>query len=213
MGNVTLFWDELSFQANENKLSFTSTIEKNSVNHHFDKDVIEKIVSNLLSNALKYGDVNSTILFESHIIDTHLQLVVSNSNSELTSNDLPKLFERFYQTNTSNDGAGIGLALVKELVQLYEGTIDTGLNNQQLTVTVRLPLHSNLKHAIVTSTQSDVEHQPIDIEAHSNDLPILLVVDDHPEIRNVIGSIFESDFKVLQSKIQNNFVNSLRFAV
>jgi CheY-like chemotaxis protein len=40
----------------------------------------------------------------------------------------------------------------------------------------------------------------MEIEEHTNDLPILLVVDDHPEIRNVIASIFESDFKVLQSK-------------
>src|SRR5690606_25183277 len=110
------------------------------------------------------------------------------------------LFERFYQTNTSHDGAGIGLALVKELVQLYEGTIDTRLNNKQLTIIVKLPLHSNLKHAIVRSTQSDIKLQPMEIEEHSNDLPIVLVVDDHPEIRNVITSIFESDFKVFQSK-------------
>src|SRR5690606_37785293 len=100
-------------------------IEETTSNILFDKDVIEKIVSNLLSNALKYGDVEAAIQFKSEIVENHLHLTISNSNSDLTSNDLPKLFERFYQTNTSNDGAGIGLALVKELVQLYKGTIDT----------------------------------------------------------------------------------------
>lgn len=175
-------------------------IEETDSDILFDKDVIEKIASNLLSNALKYGDDDAVIRFGSQIIDNHLQLVVSNANNKLTSNDLPKLFERFYQTNSSNDGAGIGLALVKELVKLYEGTIDTRLNNQQLTITVRLPLHSNLKHAIVRSTYNDHELQPMGIEEHTNGFPFLLVVDDHPEIRNVIASIFESDFNLLQAK-------------
>src|SRR5690606_13306502 len=103
-------------------------------------------------------------------------------------------------TNTSNDGAGIGLALVKELVQLYEGTIDVQLNNQQLAFAVKLPPHSNLKHAIVTSSRVESESQTSETDETANDLPIVLVVDDHPEIRNVIASIFETDFKVLQSK-------------
>lgn len=192
--------EPFAYQSKTLQKPFQIDIEETSSNIFYDKDVIEKIVSNLLSNAIKYGDANAIVRFESQIADAHLQLTVSNTNNELTSNDVPKLFERFYQTNTSNDGAGIGLALVKELVQLYEGTIDTHLNNQQLTITVRLPLHSNLKHAIVTPIHKEQEYQLTEFEAHTSDLPILLVVDDHPEIRTVVASIFEPNFKVLQAK-------------
>jgi signal transduction histidine kinase/DNA-binding response OmpR family regulator len=175
-------------------------IEETASNILFDKDVIEKIVSNLLSNALKYGEDGITVHFTSNLIDANLQMTVSNTTNLLTSKDLPKLFERFYQSKTSNDGAGIGLALVKELVQLYEGTIDVQLNNQQLTFTVKLPLHSNLKHAIVTSSHGKSESQTSETDETANDLPIVLVVDDHPEIRQVIAAIFENDYQVLQAK-------------
>lgn len=203
-GNLSSFLKSIvepfAYQSKTLQKPLQVDIEETASNILFDKDVIEKIVSNLLSNALKYGDTNEVIHFESQIIDGHLRLVVRNTNSDLKHHDLPKLFERFYQTNTSNDGAGIGLALVKELVQLYEGTIDVQLNNQQLAFAVKLPLHSNLKHAIVISSRVESESQTSETDETANDLPIVLVVDDHPEIRNVIASIFETDFKVLQSK-------------
>lgn len=203
-GNLSSFLKSIvepfAYKSETSQKPLQIDIQETASNILFDKDVIEKIVSNLLSNAIKYGDTNEVIYFESQIIDGHLRLVVRNTNSDLKENDIPKLFERFYQTNTSNDGAGIGLALVKELVQLYEGTIDVQLNNQQLAFAVKLPLHSNLKHAIVTSSRVESESQTSETDETANDLPIVLVVDDHPEIRNVIASIFETDFKVLQSK-------------
>ncbi len=188
------------YQSKELQKPLIIDIEQTSTNLLYDKDVIEKIVSNLLSNALKYGDTNESIRFASKIVDGNLQLSVSNNNSHLTSQDLPKLFERFYQTNTSNDGTGIGLALVKELVQLYEGKIATNLDNRELRFKVTLPLHPNLKNALIRPTLGEVENENAEAIENNNDLPILLVVDDHPDIRTVITSIFESEFRVINAK-------------
>ncbi|MEA1787332.1 response regulator [Arenibacter sp. GZD96] len=200
-GNLSSFLESLvspfEYQSKEVQKPLVVHIEKTTSPLFYDKDVIEKIVSNLLSNALKYGDTNESIHFESKILEAHLQLIISNKSSDLTPNDVSKLFERFYQSNTNNDGAGIGLALVKELVQLYEGKIDTNLNSNQLTFTVTLPLRSNLKHAVVTTTPREFDHLPIETGENTQDLPILLVVDDHPEIRTIIASIFEVEFKVI----------------
>ena len=140
-GNIGLFLNSIvesfSFQAKENKLSFTSAIEKNTENHHFDKDVIEKIVTNLLSNAIKYTNENEGVNFQSKIENNQLKLVVSNSGSEIKEEELPKLFERFYQKKENHQGVGIGLALVKELVELYKGKIETNVENGLLSFTIQ----------------------------------------------------------------------------
>jgi signal transduction histidine kinase/DNA-binding response OmpR family regulator len=201
-GNIGLFLNSIvesfSFQAKENKLSFTSTIEKNSENHHFDKDVIEKIVTNLLSNAIKYTPENEKIDFSSTIADNQLRLVVSNSCSTLKKEEVSKLFERFYQKNETQQGVGIGLALVKELVDLYKGTIATTLENGQLSFMVNVPLteaHENAVSMPTKETTPKSENVIIDSE-----LPVLLIVDDNAEIRSILKDIFKENYQILEAE-------------
>ncbi len=202
-GNIASFLnslvDSFSFQATENKLSLTSTIEKNTINHHFDKDVIEKIVTNLLSNAIKYTSENEKISFDSKIENNQLQLVVSNSGSEIKKEDLPKLFERFYQKKENHQGVGIGLALVKELVELYKGKIETNVENGILSFTVSLSLEKANKNAIVVTTE--VQKAIISDENNNEtELPILLIVDDNQDVRTVLKDIFASNYQILEAE-------------
>jgi DNA-binding response OmpR family regulator len=191
--------DSFTFQAKENKLSFTSTIEKNTVNHHFDKDVIEKIVTNLLSNAIKYTAENEKISFESKVENNQLQLVVSNSGSEIKKEDLPKLFERFYQKKENHQGVGIGLALVKELVELYKGKIETNVENGILSFAVSLPLEKANENAIVVTKEVS---KSIISEENNNEteLPILLIVDDNHDVRMVLKDIFKNNYQILEAE-------------
>jgi CheY-like chemotaxis protein/AraC-like DNA-binding protein len=201
-GNIGLFLhsivESFTFQAKENKLLFTSTIEKNKENHHFDKDVIEKIVTNLLSNAIKYTSENEKIDFSSTIVDNQLRLVVSNSGSTIKKEEVSKLFERFYQKNETQQGVGIGLALVKELVDLYKGTIATTLENGKLSFMVNVPLteaHENAVSMPIKETTPKSENIIIDTE-----LPVLLIVDDNAEIRSIIKDIFKENYQILEAE-------------
>lgn len=202
-GNITTFLnslvDSFTFQAKENKLSFTSTIEKNKENHHFDKDVIEKIVTNLLSNAIKYTNENEKVSFDSKIENNQLHLVVSNSGSEIKKEDLPKLFERFYQKKENHQGVGIGLALVKELVELYKGTIETNVENGILSFTVLLPLEKANENAIVVTKEAP---KTIVSEGSNKEieLPILLIVDDNQDVRMVLRDIFSNKYQILEAE-------------
>lgn len=202
-GNIATFLnslvDSFAFQAKENKLSFTSTIEKNAENHHFDKDVIEKIVTNLLSNAIKYTAKDEKVSFDSKIENNQLQLVVSNSGSEIKKEELQKLFERFYQKKENHQGVGIGLALVKELVELYKGKIDANVENGILSFTVSLPLEKANENAIVVTKEIP---KAIISDAHTNDteLPILLIVDDNQDVRIVLKDIFKEKYQILEAE-------------
>lgn len=94
---------------------------------YVDRDMWEKIVLNLLSNAFKFtlqGDIEVTLREQAQTV----QLVVRDTGSGIPSEHLPRLFERFHRIEgtpaRTMEGTGIGLALVKELVNLHQGTIE-----------------------------------------------------------------------------------------
>ena len=202
-GNVTSFLSAIvasfEFQAKERQLNFHTTIQKSVANHSFDKDVIEKIVTNLLTNAFKYTLQNETIKFTASIADSILKLTICNTGSDVKKENLPQFFERFYQRNDANPGVGIGLALVKELVECYQGTIETELVNRELSFIVTLPLAIANENAVVVSNKNEVTFTE-NVVADENELPILLVVDDNADIRQILRSIFQNHYTILEAQ-------------
>ena len=174
-------------------------IDKNSSNHYFDKDVIQKIITNLLSNAFKYTAQNESITINTTIENERLDIVVSNSGRTLKKEDLPKLFERFYQKEEENVGFGIGLALVKELVTLYKGIISVTLENQTIIFKLILPLDKNNPNAILFTNENNGNTTTSSEEINS-EFPILLIVDDNEDIRNLLNSLFKEDYTILQAE-------------
>jgi signal transduction histidine kinase/DNA-binding NarL/FixJ family response regulator len=94
---------------------------------HVDPDMWEKIILNLVSNAFKYsrhGHIRVALTEQ----DDQLILTVSDTGSGIPESELEKIFERFHRVQNvqsrSQEGTGIGLAMVKELVKLHQGTID-----------------------------------------------------------------------------------------
>ena len=196
---LTSIIESFEFEAKEKEINFSSTIQKSTKNQLFDKDIIEKIVSNLVSNAFKYTSKNESIRFTSSVTDFNLKLVISNTGSDVKKDELPKLFERFYQKNESQKGVGIGLALVKELVDLYKGTISTSLENGELSFIVNLPLAVTNENAVIITAKNETST----LENKStleNELPILLIVDDNSEIRAVLKDVFKNDYQILEAQ-------------
>ncbi len=198
--------ESFAYRAKENGLKFSSEIEVSEGRYSYDKDVIEKIVTNLLSNAVKYTPENNEVNFSSTIENETLKIKVSNSGTNLKNKDLPKLFERFHQTDNQNEGFGIGLALIKELVDLYKGKIETTVKDGVLSFSVTLPLSLSGSENILipTQTQTDADEISNMETSTEKELPLLLIVDDNPEIRTVIQQVFENDYTVLQAEDGNS---------
>ncbi|MEJ2102937.1 MAG: response regulator, partial [Ignavibacteriaceae bacterium] len=102
--------------------------EKEQIELYFDKEKMIKIMSNLLSNAFKFtqeGGYITVTISEKNIDSVYIK--VGNNGTGVAKEKLSKLFDRFYQVDDSNtrehEGTGIGLALVKELVELHQGTV------------------------------------------------------------------------------------------
>ena len=110
---------------------------------YVDREMWEKIVLNLLSNAFKFtfeGEIEVSL----RQIDNHAELVVRDTGVGISEQELPHVFERFHRVRGTRsrtyEGTGIGLALVQELVQLHGGTIEAAsVEDRGTTFTITLP--------------------------------------------------------------------------
>lgn len=206
-GNLYSFLNALmepyQFRAKEENIPFEVDIKPLGKDYFFDRDILTKIVVNLLTNAFKYRDKDTPVTFSAKVTSEQLQLKISNATNQLKKGDLQRIFGRFYQNNDKSMGFGIGLALIKDLVELYEGSISVRLNNGKATFLVELPLHKNLKQAVIIEEESvDYTFRTIqqDTSFESDETPVLLVVDDNMDIRVVLRNLFKKEFKVLEAQ-------------
>ena len=207
-GNLKVFLLEIisffEFKAKEKGINFESFIDcKESA--WFDKDSLEKIISNLLSNAVKYSSENGKIKVKAQQHEHHLIFNVVNDSRNLKQQDLSKIFDRFYQGDNNNDGAGIGLSLVKELVTRLHGEIAAQLiDKNKVQFTLTLPTESsyfapdilakNMKRkSQIFNSQTE---EDITMLIGNKKKPLLLLVEDDLDIRHYIKSIFKTDYRI-----------------
>jgi signal transduction histidine kinase/CheY-like chemotaxis protein/AraC-like DNA-binding protein len=168
----------------------------------YDLEVIEKVMSNLLSNALKYTNERGTITVSVKLEDSKISIKVSDTGRGIPQNELPYLFNRFYNVSNSkriseNEGTGIGLALSKELIQLHNGQINVySHENQGTAFFVTIPQF----HALIDKELYVKSIKPIGIKLdpfqNHNKEKTVLVVEDNPDMLHVISDIIGKAYNV-----------------
>lgn len=172
----------------------------------FDKDKVEKIVNNLVANALKYTPDGGEVAVSLQAKNGEIILKVKDNGLGISPENLSRIFERYYQVenhqNSNFAGTGVGLALVKELVLVMNGHIDVESKaNEGTEFTVVLPeqkaealVNETDNQAISTLSQSETSIT----DAESKGL--LLIVEDNDDLRFYIKSIFEENYQVIEAK-------------
>ena len=174
-----------------------------------DSDAVEKIVTNLLSNAVKFTPPDGEITLGLQRRHDRLLITVANTGPVVPLEKLALVFERFHSVDESNTtiqpGTGIGLSLVKELVELQRGTVRAVSNVEATTFTVELPLAAGAiedltEHGTVDPTDgSSVEDVESPNAGPESDIPTLLIVDDSEDMRTFLRMNFESRFRVIEA--------------
>ena len=221
---------------------FLHIVNEKSINYHISIDgsgkewidlyIIEIIVTNLLSNALKFTEENGNISFTGERDKDNYIVKVANSTKPFTPEELSKLFDRFYTNGPSHfGGSGIGLSLVKELCALYGAKISVNYNDKsEIEFIVEFPplshipqdetpdlalenLNADRFQAIREGAgKSDVEASDV-VEKDDiffSDKPLLLVVEDNDDLRNYIVESFKDICKTIEAKDGEEGINTAR---
>lgn len=185
-----------------------------------DREQMEKVVANLLSNALKFtpagGRITVSCTPTMSTDGNYAALTVTDTGPGIPAEALPHLFDRFYQVDDTvtriQEGSGIGLALVQEVVELHGGTVTvTSTLGEGSLFTVRLPLLEEvaaLAEEVAIGGQGAPGPYPRvapSLPTHSTsvdatDQTMVLVVEDNADMRAFIGSILEDEFRVLEAR-------------
>ena len=198
------------------KYSFVSNVENISV--YADRQYMELILNNLLSNAFKYTDTGS-ISVKVSADANNLILEVSDTGSGIPKNKQQRIFERFYQGNNEHIGSGIGLSLVQRLVELHHGRIELeSEEGKGSKFTIYIPqgadrykkeeLYSNASQNEEESAHStnikemyyiEEEKQEEEPEDKSAKKGTLLLVEDNKDVLDYISDGLKHQFSVIKA--------------
>ncbi len=150
----------------QNKMEYEINIAP-GITGWVDKDKIEKIIFNLLSNAFKYSGKNEQVIFstEENSATGQLEITVVNSGTQLPQGNLERMFEKFYATtpntaDSGNFGTGIGLAFTRQLVTLLNGSISASNENERIHFKVCLPLIEKQPDCVQADNNTAISHHP-----------------------------------------------------
>ena len=116
--------------AQQKGLKLDVAVDKVETNVNVDAKKLERMVYNLLGNSIKFTPAGGTVGLRCTMADNHLVITVSDTGPGIDKDNLNKIFERFYQLdNSSSEGTGIGLALVKKYAELMGGSVEIASNS------------------------------------------------------------------------------------
>ena len=126
----------------EKSLAICSDISPD-IHYHCDIDKTERIIDNLIRNAITYSYPNSEIKVSLNMDSSHINIVVANHGKTISQDKLERIFEQFYRVDSSrsstNGGSGLGLAIAKQLIEAHGGTISAKSEDEMIYFTVTLP--------------------------------------------------------------------------
>ncbi len=212
--------------AQKNEINFYNKISVDTEETWFDREKLENVLYNLLSNAFKFTPKQENIHLEASTSDTNntdfLKLSVKDTGTGISKDHIDKLFNRFYQVPENRasgiSGTGIGLSLVKDLVEAMHGSIEVQSepgHGSLFTVVIPISKNSFSEDEIDKSAQvfeSDIKNKVSLLSVHMNlaekatsecdhsENETILVVEDNPDMRSFICSNLSEYYRVLEAE-------------
>ena len=213
--------------------SFKSFAERKSISLNFDseqqniflfidEDKIDKILSNIISNALKFTPNKGSVNVKSCINQNFVEIKVSDNGIGIPAKEIDMIFDRFYQVDNrlskEYEGTGVGLSLTKELVEIHKGRIfvesEEGCGT---TIKVKIPLgkghlepeeiceqfineteKSHVSNDLINYEKTKTTKYDIDSVANT-EKPLLLVIEDNSDVRKYIKDNLDKDYNIAEA--------------
>ncbi len=209
---------------------FTNEAEINQINYklilnftdllgYVDKDKLEKIIVNLLSNAFKFTPKGGDIRLQVHQKSDDLYISVSDTGIGISEGDIKKIFNRFYQSNNeislTKTGSGIGLALANELTRLHRGNLSVeSEEGKGSNFKIAIPISKsayNKSNELNLKMSEEKTGSYVDIQRNDSksiidtsqsidfDFPLLMIVEDNVDMRHFLIDLLKDNYKVIET--------------
>ena len=193
----------------EKKLTFHFYTDREKIYIQMDAIKLESILDNLLSNAVKYTPEEGEVTLRLQASDKKVNISVSDTGIGVPHQDQPYVFQRFFQspkTAGKKEGTGIGLYLVKTYTELHGGNVYlSSEENKGTTIMLTLPVIAMEQPVVEISpetvssdielTVAKVEIPAFDTDMPAPDAPVLLIVDDTPEVSEFIYQLLHTKYR------------------
>ena len=181
----------------------------------FDRDKMEKILYNLISNAIKYSKENGEINISVKSFKKRCQVQISDTGIGIPINQQKNIFTRYFRArnviNSQETGSGVGLVLVKKLVELHEGKISfKSIEDKGTTFTIEIPFKKYETSGLaIQSKDNEIDIQPLfktttECKSGSNEIKKLkykiLLVEDNRELLTYLSDVLGKYFNILQAE-------------
>jgi len=215
--------DSIQLKAEEKGLTIQKQLAEKLLVVEADSYALERICLNLLTNAIKFTSKGGAITAICREVKGQVVIEVQDTGIGINKQELPYIFDRFHQVDNSDthhhQGTGLGLTLVKELSEQMHGMVSAESQfGEGSTIGVVLPLSQKeytvkdiwnmpTQGDLLETVYRDAEYAvPIDAPVAKpetinifDEKPLILIVDDEPDMRNYLVSMFEQDYQILQA--------------
>jgi signal transduction histidine kinase/DNA-binding response OmpR family regulator len=200
--------------AESKDLRFATRIPEEELPLYYNREMMNRIVNNLLSNAFKYCTAGGDVILSVIQNDDRIELKIENSGETISPEDQIRIFEHFQRIETADgqvEGSGVGLALVKDLIGLHHGEIGVRSEpgeNIYFTATFQMSNNHFKPEDLVMGGESLVieSDKPVQIAESSpgevvettqdKEQPQILVVDDNADMRQFISEELEDTYAI-----------------
>ncbi len=167
-----------------------------------DRNRLQQIIWNLLSNAVKFTPKGGRVQIRLERVNSHVEIIVSDSGIGISPKVMPFIFERFRQADSASTrqhgGLGLGLAIVRYLVEMHGGTVEAESNGEGSgsTFTIKLPLITLRSVEVSPEKSKEREHPtsnrdvPFECTSELEGLHVL-VIDDDEDGRKLVTAVLE----------------------
>ncbi len=198
---------------------FEINVPNKPIHLFYEKEKMEQVIINLLSNAFKFTDEGGTVRVEIKELKDSVQLIVTDNGIGIPKEEMDLIFDRYYRGNTmTTNGAGLGLSITKQLIEMHQGAIKVysePLKGTSFEVNLlkgknhfeKSQIQAHIGAGKLSENSKDLLNelqifpaQKETVDSNNNDLPLLLIAEDNEEIRGFIKNYLKTNFRILEAK-------------
>lgn len=218
---MKVMYSSFTSLAEQKRITYQLEIAETSITGFFDRDKLEKIMYNLLSNAFKFTPDGGQVSLHVHRENQNLVVRVKDSGSGIPADKISKIFDRFYQVDDSATrvagGTGVGLALAKELADVHHGKLSVEspfpgasvermgcefklvipLSKEYYKNEITIPSGSIYKGVLSQADVSVFENRQGEVNP---ELPVVLIAEDNQDMRSFIAETLENKFQIISAE-------------